>query len=61
MTGGGIKALAGTLVKDSSIAQVIFNIPANQLTVGSQTLTATYGGDANDAAAIGTEAITVTE
>jgi hypothetical protein len=55
LAGGGYASAATTLV--SGVAKV--TIPANKLTTGAVTLTATYSGDGNDNAASGHEAITV--
>jgi hypothetical protein len=56
LNGGGFNSATQTLASGS----YTFAIPANALTAGSVTLTATYSGDATYASKTGTTAITVT-
>jgi hypothetical protein len=55
LTGGGYTSSAATLSNGS----YTFTVPANSLSVGPDTLTATYSGDTNYAAATGTANVTV--
>jgi len=56
LTGGGYSSAASTLTAGS----VTINIPAGSLATGNDTLTVSYGGDANYSAATGTSTVTVT-
>jgi trimeric autotransporter adhesin len=56
LTGGGYSSSAETL----SNGTYTFTIPANTLSVGTDTLTATYSGDTNYASATGTVTVAVT-
>ncbi len=55
LVGGGYTATAATLSNGSAT----FAIPANKLSAGSDTLTASYGGDATYGEATGTATVTV--
>ncbi|MGA2220094.1 MAG: protease pro-enzyme activation domain-containing protein, partial [Terracidiphilus sp.] len=57
LSGGGYNSSTGTL----SSGSYTFTIPANTLTVGSDTLTSNYSGDSNYGSANGTVTITVTQ
>ena len=56
LTGGGYTSAAATLASGSAT----INIPANSLSSGSVTLTATYSGDTTYASKTGTATVTVT-
>ena len=56
LSGGGYTSSAQTLIS----GEFTFTIPANALAVGTDTLTATYSGDANYAADTATATVTVT-
>ncbi len=55
LSGGGFSGTATTLASGAATV----NIPANKLTVGTDTLTATYSGDSNYNSASGTTTVTV--
>ena len=57
LTGGGYTSAAGTLASGS----YTFAIPANSLSVGADTLTVNYSGDANYATGTGAASVTVTQ
>jgi len=56
MSGGGYTSTAQTLAAGA----YTFNIPANSLSAGTDTLTVNYGGDTNYAAGVGTATVMVT-
>ena len=55
LSGGGFTSTATTLASGAAT----ISIPANKLTVGTDTLTATYSGDTNFNSATGTTSVTV--
>lgn len=57
LSGGGYTSSAATLASGSATIA----IPANSLSAGTDTLTVSYGGDANFAIATGTASVTVTQ
>ena len=57
LSGGGFTSTAEALASGS----YTFAIPANSLSAGADTLTVSYGGDANYAAVTGTASVTVTQ
>jgi hypothetical protein len=61
LSGGGYTSPAQTLAGSGSCtsASCVFTISANSLSAGTDTLTVTYTGDANYAAATGTNSVTV--
>jgi hypothetical protein len=63
LSGGGYSSASETIGISpcTSNTACVFTIPANTLIAGPDTLTATYSGDSNYAAATGTGSVTVTE
>jgi subtilase family serine protease len=57
LSGGGMTAQTSPVISNGSYT---FTIPAGSLTSGSDTLTASYSGDATYAAEVGTATVTVT-
>jgi hypothetical protein len=63
LSGGGITAIVQTIGTSpcTSASSCVFTIPANSLNAGTDTLTASYSGDANNTGGSNTAQVTVTE